>query len=95
MKEIHFDYKEGERLFMDIKMFYKSQVEVSEVINLIIDGYWNNEIEEKVMIDRINRLIKTNLSKVIKDKDFTTVIKQKCGKRRLEIVSNIIDILKN
>ena len=92
MKKIYFDYKEGERLFMDIKMFYKSQVEVSEVINLIIDGYWNNEIEEKVMIDRINRLIKTNLSKVIKDNDFTTVIKQKCGKRRLEIVSNIIDI---
>ena len=80
---------------MDIKMFYKSQVEVSEVINLIIDGYWNNEIEEKIMIDRINKLLKTNLTKVIKDKDFTKVIKQKCGKRRLEIVCNIIEIQNN
>ena len=71
-------------MFMEIKMFYKSQVEVAEVINQIIDGYWNNEIEEKIMIDRINRLLKTNLSKVIKDDDFTKVIKQKCGKRRLE-----------
>lgn len=75
-------------------MFYKSQVEVAEVINQIIDGYWNNEIEEKIMIDRINRLLKTNLSKVIKDEDFTKVIKQKCGKRRLEILSNIMEIIK-
>lgn len=79
---------------MKIKMFYKSQVEVAEVINQIIDGYWNNEIEEKIMIDRISRLLKTNMSKVIKNEDFTKVIKQKCGKRRLEIVSNIIEITK-
>lgn len=80
---------------MEIKMFYKSQVEVAEVINQIIDGYWNNEIEEQIMIDRINRLLKTNLSKIIKDEDFTKVIKQKCGKRRLEIVSNIMEIQNN
>jgi len=79
---------------MEIKMFYKSQVEVAEVINQIIDGYWNDEIEEKDMIDKINRLLKTNLSKVIKEDDFTKVIKQKCGKRRLEIVSNIMEIVK-
>ncbi len=80
---------------MEIKMFYKSQVEVAEVINQIIDGYWNNEIEEQIMIDRINRLLKTNFSKIIKDEDFTKVIKQKCGKRRLEIVSNIMEIQNN
>lgn len=77
---------------MDIKMFYKSQVEVAEVINLIVDGYWNNEIDEQIMIDRINRLLKTNFSKIIKGSDFTKVLKQKCGKRRLEIVKNVIEI---
>lgn len=80
---------------MEIKMFYKSQVEVAEVINQIIDGYWSNEIKEQIMIDNINKLLKTNFSKIIKDEDYTKVIKQKCGKRRLEIISNIIKIQKN
>ena len=79
-------------LFVEIKMFYKSQVEVAEVINQIIDGYWNDEIEEKIMIEKINKLFKTNLSKIIKNEDFTKVIQQKCGKRRLQIVSNIMGI---
>jgi uncharacterized protein (TIGR04540 family) len=51
---------------MEIKMFYKNQVEVAEVINQIIDSYWSNEIEEKIMIDRINKLLKNNSSKIIK-----------------------------
>jgi uncharacterized protein (TIGR04540 family) len=67
---------------MEIKMFYKSQVEVAEVINQIIDGYWNNEIEEQIMIDRINRLLKTNFSKIIKDEDFTKVINTEMRKEK-------------
>ena len=79
---------------MEIKMFYKSQVEVAEVINQIIDGYWNDDIDENVMIDRISRLLKTNMSKVIKGNEYTKVILQKCGKRRLEIVRNIMEMSK-
>ena len=79
---------------MDIKMFYKSQVEVSVVINQIIDGYWNNDIEENIMIDRINKLLKNNYSKIIKDGDYTTVLKQKCGKRRLEVVTKVNELFK-
>lgn len=75
-------------------MFYKSQVEVAEVINQIIDGYWNDDIDENVMIDRISRLLKTNMSKVIKGNEYTKVILQKCGKRRLEIVRNIMEMSK-
>lgn len=79
---------------MEIKMFYKSQVEVAEVINQIIDGYWSNEIEEKIMIDRINKLLENNSSKIIKRGNFTTVLRQKCGKRRLEVLAKIIELVK-
>lgn len=79
---------------MEIKMFYKSQVEVAEIINQIIDGYWSNEIEEKIMIDRINKLLENNSSKIIKCGDFTTVLRQKCGKRRLEVLAKIIELVR-
>jgi uncharacterized protein (TIGR04540 family) len=79
---------------MDIKMFYKSQVEVAEVINQIIDGYWNNEIEEIVMFRKIDKLLKNNHSKVIKYNEYTAVIKQKCGKRRLDVVTKVIEMFK-
>lgn len=79
---------------MDIKMFYKSQIDVSVVINQIIDGYWNNDIEENIMIDRINKLLRNNYSKIIKDGDYTTVLKQKCGKRRLKVVTKVNELFK-
>lgn len=28
---------------MDIKMFYKTQREVAEIINMVVDAYWNND----------------------------------------------------
>lgn len=75
---------------MEVKMFYKTQREIAEVINQIIDGYWNDDISEEIMIDKIKLLYGNNESKFIKDDDFTTILKQQCGKRRLEIVEKLI-----
>lgn len=75
---------------MEVKMFYKTQREIAEVINQIIDGYWNDEIPEKAMIEKIKILYGNNESKIIKDDDFTTILKQQCGKRRLEVVEKLI-----
>lgn len=75
---------------MEVKMFYKTQREIAEVINQIIDGYWNDEIPEKAMIEKIKILYGNNESKFIKDDDFTTILKQQCGKRRLEVVEKLI-----
>lgn len=73
-------------------MFYKTQREVAEVINQIIDGYWKDEISEENMIDNIKLLYENNDSKLIKDEDFTTILKQQCGKRRLEVVEKVLDL---
>lgn len=77
---------------MEIKLFYKSQVEVGDVINGLIDQYWEDKIDEPLLIDNINKLYDNNPTKVLKDNDFTTVIKQKCGKRRLEVVARILKL---
>lgn len=40
----------------------------------------------------IETIIANNESLVLKDKLFTTTVKQVCGKRRLEIVARIINL---
>ncbi len=77
---------------MEIKMFYKTQRELADVINKLIDAYWNNEFKEELLIEQILELYINNPSKIRKDKEFTTIMKQQCGKRRLEVVNRILDI---
>lgn len=73
-------------------MFYKTQREIAEVINKIVDGYWDDGISEDEMIYKIKSIYINNPSKLIKDNDFTTILKQQCGKRRLEVVGKVIDL---
>lgn len=74
---------------MEVKRFYKNQIEVSIAINRIIDTYLNNQIDETSMINSIKTIFENNHSKIIKNGDYTKVLKQRCGKRRLEIVSKV------
>ncbi|MDR7870708.1 MAG: TIGR04540 family protein [Tissierellaceae bacterium] len=77
---------------MEVKMFYKTQRELAEVINQIIDGYWEDGISEENMMQQIRVLYRNNESKFVKDDNFTTILKQQCGKRRLEVVQKVLDI---
>lgn len=77
---------------MEIKRFYKNQTEISIAINRLIDKYLNDEINEDIMIKSIKIIFENNYSKIIKNHDFSKVIKQRCGKRRLDIVSKVIEI---
>lgn len=76
---------------MEVKRFYKNQTEVSIAINRIIDTYLNNQIDETSMINSIKTIFENNHSKIIKNGDYTKVLKQRCGKRRLEIVSKVTE----
>lgn len=73
-------------------MFYKSQVEVAKVINELIDEYWDNQMSENELFEYIKKVFEYNKARMIKEDDFTTVLKQKCGKRRLEVVSKILEL---
>ena len=77
---------------MEIKMFYKTQRDVAEVINQLIDFYWEDQVDEDSLINNIKALYSNNSNKIIKDQDFTTILKQQCGKRRLEVVEKILDL---
>lgn len=77
-------------LSLQVKLFYKTQRELAIALNVVIDAYWKNEINESVLIDKVNETYRNNSSKMIKGKEFTTVLKQQCGKRRLEVIKNIL-----
>lgn len=77
---------------MEIKMFYKTQRELADVVNKLIDSYWNGEIKEEFLISQVSALCINNPSKIMKSSEFTTIIKQQCGKRRLEVVERILNI---
>jgi uncharacterized protein (TIGR04540 family) len=53
---------------MEIKMFYKTQRELGEVLNKVVDSYWSDEIDENDLIKAIKYLYKNNSSKMVKDK---------------------------
>ncbi|WP_026701730.1 TIGR04540 family protein [Salibacterium aidingense] len=75
---------------MEVKLFQKTQRDLAASINLVIDKYWADEISESKMIELIHKLYSNNESKFIKDEQYTTVLRQQCGKRRLEVVSKVL-----
>lgn len=75
---------------MEIKLFYKTQRELATVINGVVDGYWANLITEEDMISKVSSIYTNNPMKIWKENEFTTILKQQCGKRRLEVIEKVL-----
>ncbi len=75
---------------MQVKLFYKTQRELAVSLNGIVDAYWNNELGEEMLIKSVHELYINNPNKMLKDGGFTSVLKQQCGKRRLEVIGRIL-----
>ena len=75
---------------MKVKKFYRTQREVAAVINEIVDEYWVDNLTDEELEENIIMIYKNNQRKIIKNDDFTTILKQQCGKNRLAVVSKII-----
>ncbi|MFV8807641.1 TIGR04540 family protein [Aerococcus urinaeequi] len=74
---------------MEVKKFYRTQREVASVVNEIIDDYWADKLTDEELEENITMIYENNLDKIIKNNDYTTIIKQQCGKNRLAVVSKI------
>lgn len=77
---------------VELKMFYRTQRDLAVDLNKLVDSYWQEEIKENVLIDGIKNLYEHNQEKLIKDNEFTKVVQQQCGKRRLAVVGKILEI---
>lgn len=75
-----------------MKLFHRTQRDLATAINQTIDEYWNDNITEYQMITTIRELHENNTNKFVNKEGFTTIIQQKCGKRRLEVVEKVLNI---
>ncbi|WJE15758.1 TIGR04540 family protein [Halobacillus sp. ACCC02827] len=78
--------------WLGIKLFHRTQRDLASSINQVIDQYWNNDLEEAQMIDMVQNLYNNNESKFVKNGEYTSIINQQCGKRRLEVISKVLDL---
>ena len=77
---------------MKIKFFYRTQRDLSTALNQLVDAYWEEEIEEDELIDGVKSMYENNKDKLIKNNEFTKVVQQQSGKRRLAVVERILEI---
>jgi len=76
---------------VEVKKFYRTQREVATVINEIVDYYWLDKLSDEDLEEDVKMIYENNQDKIIKNNDYTTIIKQQCGKNRLAVVSKIIN----
>lgn len=72
-----------------INTYYKNQKDIASALKTIIDNYWENEINEELMIDKINSIIENNKDKVYADGNYSKIIQHKCGKKRMDLIDKI------
>ncbi|MGN8230842.1 TIGR04540 family protein [Paenibacillus polymyxa] len=77
---------------LELKLFYKTQRELATAINEIVDAYWDDNVSEDLLKKNIANIYINNPQKILKQAEFTTILKQQCGKRRLEVVERVLTI---
>ncbi|MYL41237.1 TIGR04540 family protein [Virgibacillus salexigens] len=77
---------------MEVKLFQRTQRELAATINEVIDKYWKDDIDEPKMIELIQKLYTLNKTKMVKNGQYTTIIRQQCGKKRLDVVSCVVEL---
>ncbi|WP_413540100.1 TIGR04540 family protein [Aerococcus viridans] len=74
---------------MEVKKFYRTQREVASIINEIIDEYWLNNLTDEELEENIMIIFENNRDKILKNEEYTTVLRQQCGKKRLAVVTKL------
>ena len=77
---------------MEVKLFYRTQRDLATTLNQLVDAYWEEEISEHELIEGVKTMYKNNQSKLMKNNEFTKVVQQQSGKRRLVIIERILEI---
>ena len=70
--------------------YFKSQKDFAKALIIQIDLYWENETQEYEFIDRIQELVLKNKEKLFQQGDYTSIIKQRLGKRRIQLLNKVL-----
>lgn len=83
----------NEVAFVEVKLFYRTQRDLSTALNQLVDAYWEEEINEDELIYSVKSMYENNRDKLIKSDNFTKVVQQQSGKRRLAVVERILKMI--
>ena len=71
--------------------YFKNQRDLAQELIKIIDMYWKKELIESDMEFYIKQIVQNNNGKVYKGNEFTSIIKQRLGKKRIELISKVLE----
>lgn len=77
---------------MEVKLFYRTQRDLATALNKLVDAYWEEEIKEDELIEGVKSMYENNQDKLMKNNEFTKVVQQQSGKRRLAVVERILEM---
>lgn len=77
---------------MKIKQFYRTQRDLAYALNELVDFYWADGINDEELTEAIKDLHDNNPGKLCKGDEFTKVVQQQCGKRRLLVAGKVLGI---
>lgn len=70
--------------------YFKNQKDIAKALNNLIDQYWNYEMDESLVFVKIKELVLKNDDKVFIQGNYSSVIRQRLGKRRIELLNKIL-----
>lgn len=70
--------------------YFKNQNDLAEALRDVIDKYWALQLIESEFIEYLKQVAKNNQELLYKDNDYTTVVKQKLGIKRLKLLNKIL-----
>lgn len=74
-----------------IRLYYKNQEELSYALREYIDSYFEGNIEDEVLEEKIYSVIDSNKNKFYKNNEIAKKAKQILGKNRLSILEKILE----
>lgn len=70
--------------------YFKSQKDLANALINLIDSYWCNEINEQLFLKRVNEIVSKNIEKVYSEEEYTSIMRQRLGKKRIELLDKIL-----
>lgn len=70
--------------------FFKNQEDVSKQLKLLIDQYWDLDLTEEILVASVKDIIDNNKELVYKDGQYTKVLEQRLGDKRLLLIDKIL-----
>lgn len=70
--------------------YFKNQIDLAESLRAVIDKYWALKIDENELIRFVRQVKENNIELLYKNDDYTTIVKQKLGIKRMRLLDKIL-----